>query len=224
MSLIFNWLFDQYKGVATHWIVLEVIGVIFGLLSVFFAKKRNIWVYPTGIVSTVIFVYLLWEFRLFGDMMINGYYTVMSVYGWVLWAQNSQDQVHVEVSVMNSKDWLISLRLALFSLVLVTTVYFFKPYINNSFSMEGVSLGFEFFSLLDGVDIITTAIFLVGMWLMAQRKIENWIFWIVGDLISVPLYYYKGLKFTSLQYLIFTIIAYYGYREWREIYRKNKRI
>ncbi|CEN46281.1 Nicotinamide riboside transporter pnuC (fragment) [Capnocytophaga canimorsus] len=162
MSLIFNWLFDQYKGVATHWIVLEVIGVIFGLLSVFFAKKRNIWVYPTGIVSTVIFVYLLWEFRLFGDMMINGYYTVMSVYGWVLWAQNSQDQVHVEVSVMNSKDWVISLGLALFSLILVTTVYFFKPYINNSFSMEGVSLGFEFFSLLDGVDIITTAIFLVG--------------------------------------------------------------
>ena len=66
------------------------------------------------------------------------------------------------------------------------------------------------------VDTITTAIFFVGMWLMAKRKVENWIYWIVGDIISVPLYFYKGFTFTSFQYLIFTILAIYGYAAWKK--------
>jgi nicotinamide mononucleotide transporter len=73
------------------------------------------------------------------------------------------------------------------------------------------------------VDTLTTAIFFVGMWLMAKKKIENWIFWIIGDLISVPLYFYKGLVFSAFQYLIFTIIAVYGYKAWQKhINRPNK--
>ena len=216
MNHIFDWVFAQYQGVPTHLIYVEVFGVLFGLLSVLFSKKRNIWVYPTGIISTVLFVYLLWVGRLFGDMLINAYYTIMSMYGWVLWAKNSQDNVHVEIATMGAKDRKITLYLTLLSGLFVMLVYYFKPYINNDFSMEGIALGWGYFVWTDWVDAFTTAIFLVGMWLMAKRKIENWLFWIVGDVISIPLYTYKGFVVTALQYVIFTIIAILAYREWRK--------
>lgn len=223
MNLIFDWLFSQYQGVDTHIVALEIIGVIFGLLSVIFSKKRNILVYPTGIISTAIFVYLLWISRLLGDMLINMYYTIMSVYGWVLWSKNSND-MHVQISRTTRRDWLISLGLAIFSLVFVTVVYWFKPYINNDFSWEGISAGFEHFTWVDWTDICTTSIFLVGMWLMAKRKIENWIYWIIGDVISIPIYYHKKLIFTSVQYTVFTIIAIFAYIEWKKTLDRQQAI
>ena len=217
MNHIFEWIFSQYKDTPIHLLTIELLGVVFGLLSVLFSKKRNIWVYPTGIISTVLFVYLLWVGRLFGDMLINAYYTVMSVYGWVLWAKHSQDSVHVEISQMSASDTKNTLWLALLSWLFVMFVYYFKPYINNDFSMEGITLGLAHFIWTDWVDATTTAIFLVGMWLMARRKIENWLFWIVGDAISIPLYTYKGFLFTALQYTIFTLIAVLAYIEWKKI-------
>jgi nicotinamide mononucleotide transporter pnuC len=206
--------FNQYDGVPTHLVVLEIIGVIFGFLSVWYARKGNIWVYPTGIISTMLFVYLLWHYVLWGDMLINVYYTVMSIYGWVLWARNAQDNI-ITISRTTPADWKTATLLGAFSFLFVIGVYYLKPFIKNDFSMQGVTLGFHNFLPTEYVDVFTTAIFLVGMWLMAKRKIENWLFWIVGDLISIPLYYIKGMVFTSFQYLLFTIIAIMGYLEWR---------
>lgn len=207
-------MFNQYDGVPTHLVVLEIIGVIFGFLSVWYARKGNIWVYPTGIISTMLFVYLLWHYVLWGDMLINVYYTIMSIYGWVLWARNAQDNI-ITISRTTPTDWKTATLLGAFSFLFVIGVYYLKPFIKNDFSMQGVTLGFHNFLPTEYVDVFTTAIFLVGMWLMAKRKIENWIFWIVGDLISIPLYYIKGMVFTSFQYLLFTIIAIMGYLEWR---------
>lgn len=207
-------MFNQYDGVPTHLVVLEIIGVIFGFLSVWYAKKGNIWVYPTGIISTMLFVYLLWHYVLWGDMLINVYYTIMSIYGWVLWARNAQDNI-ITISRTTLADWKTATLLGAFSFLFVIGVYYLKPFIKNDFSMQGVTLGFHNFLPTEYVDVFTTAIFLVGMWLMAKRKIENWLFWIVGDLISIPLYYIKGMVFTSFQYLLFTIIAIMGYLEWR---------
>jgi len=206
--------FNQYDGVPTHLVVLEIIGVIFGFLSVWYARKGNIWVYPTGIISTMLFVYLLWHYVLWGDMLINVYYTIMSIYGWVLWARNAQDNI-ITISRTTPADWKTAALLGAFSFLFVIGVYYLKPFIKNDFSMQGVTLGFHNFLPTEYVDVFTTAIFLVGMWLMAKRKIENWLFWIVGDLISIPLYYIKGMVFTSFQYLLFTIIAIMGYLEWR---------
>ena len=222
MSHFFNWFFGQYAGVAPHLVVLEIIGVVFGFLSVWYAKKGHIWVYPTGIISTVLFVYLLWHYVLWGDMLINVYYTVMSIYGWVLWSKHAHNHL-ISISKTRGKDWVVAFFLGLFSLVFVTVVYYFKPYIRNNFSMRGVDLGFNHFLFTEYVDVFTTAIFLVGMWLMAKRKIENWLFWIVGDMISVPLYLKKGMLFTSFQYLLFTIIAIMGYIEWRK-HLRNERV
>lgn len=208
-------IFQQYQGMPALFVALEIVGVVFGIISVVCSKNRNIWVYPTGIVSTAIFVYLLWQFQLFGDMLINAYYTCMSIYGWVLWRRNRQDDVHVAVSRMGGRDLGVCALLAAASAVLVMLVYYFKPAINNGFSTAGVVLGFAGLTPADWTDIFTTSVFLVAMWLMARRKIEHWLFWIIGDVVSVPLYYHKGLAFTALQYVLFTILAVMGHMEWK---------
>ena len=205
-----------YESYETYQIILEFTAAFFGLLSVYFSIKKNIWVYPTGIVSTALYVYILFKFGLLGDMMINFYYTVMSIYGWILWAKNAEDHVHVEVSHATKKEWMVSAGLFLVSLLLVTVVYYYKPFIDNQFSTENVNFGLYHLDWANWLDIFTTAIFLVGMWLMAKRKIENWIFWIIGDLICIPMMLYKGLGITSVQYLVFTVMAVIGYLEWKK--------
>ena len=196
-----EFLFSQYKNYPTLDIVLEIVAIIFGLVSVLFAKKNNILVYPTGIISTLIFVYLLYKWELIGDMLINGYYTTMSIYGWYLWTLKKNDQEEYPISVMNKKELGLGIVIFIITVLFVILVYHFFD---------------KFTNWMAYVDTFTTGVFFVGMWLMAKRKIENWILWIIGDVISIPLYFYKGYTFTSLQYLIFTIIAIYAYKEWKK--------
>lgn len=206
----------QYSSYETYLIYFEVIAVIFGLLSVYFSIKQNIWVYPTGIISTVLFIYIMYVFGLLGDMLINVYYTVMSIYGWILWAKNAEDHIHVEVRKASYRDWQIGGILFVGSLIFVGAVYYFKPYIDNQFSMNGVKLGLYHLDWANYTDIITTSLFLVGMYFMAKRNIENWIFWIVADFICIPMMLYKGLGITAIQYIIFTVMAIIGYVEWKK--------
>lgn len=194
-------LFSQYKGYETIDIVLEIIAILFGLASVLLAKKNNILVYPTGIVSTIIFVYLLHKWGLVGDMLINGYYTTMSIYGWYIWTRKTDDKPEFPISRVTTKEIYYGIIIFLITIAFVVIVY---KYFN------------KFTHWTAYVDTFTTGIFFVGMWLMAKRKIENWILWIIGDIVSVPLYFYKGYTFTSIQYVIFTIIAIYAYLEWKK--------
>lgn len=219
---LYNLFIQPYESYETYQIVIEFVAMVFGLLSVFFSVRKNIWVYPTGIISTTLYVYILFNFGLLGDCMINVYYTVMSIYGWILWYKNSADSVHVNVSWAKKKEWLFSVFLFIFSVGLVTFIYYYKPFIDNHFSMNEVKLGLYHLDWANWMDVFTTSIFLVGMWLMAKRRIENWIFWIVGDLISIPMYIYKGLGITSAQYLVFTIMAVIGYAEWKKSYQQYK--
>lgn len=206
MNPIFDWLFSQYDGIPTHLVTLEIIAVIFGFLSVWFSKRENILVYPTGIISTAIFVYILWIYALLGDMLINAYYFSMSIYGWWLWTRKVDETHFIPITETNSEEKKWSALLFVSTLIVVFAVYrFFGK--------------FDFWTAW--VDILTTAIFFVGMWLMAKKKLENWIFWIVGDIISAPLYLYKGLVFSSFQYLLFTIIAIYGYQAWKKNLNKS---
>lgn len=206
MSPIFDFLFQQYDGYAIADIVLEVLGVLFGLTSVWYAKKNNIWVYPTGMISTAIFVYLLLKWSLLGDMLINGYFFVMSAYGWFCWTRKKEEVYVNRISTTVRKEYFTSAALFIGSLLFVYWIYVLFDKWNDWTAY---------------VDTFTTAIFFVGMWLMARRKIENWIFWIIGDFISIPLYFYKGLTLTSIQYIIFTAIAIYGYRSWKKILNKS---
>ena len=201
MNPIFDWFFAQYKDIPVYLVTLEIIAVIFGFLSVWYAKQDNILVYPTGIVSTAIFVYILAIYGLLGDMMINGYYFAMSIYGLYIWTRKVDETHYTPITKTTKKEQKASIFIFIATLICVFAVYeFFEKW--NSWTAY--------------VDTLTTAIFFVGMWLMAKKKLENWIYWIIGDIISVPLYLYKGLVFTSFQYLLFTIIAIYGYRAWKK--------
>ncbi|MBU2939008.1 nicotinamide riboside transporter PnuC [Lacinutrix sp. C3R15] len=206
MNHIFDFLFSQYSNYQTLDVVLEIVAVVFGFLSVWFSKKNNILVFPTGMISTCIFVYLLLKWELLGDMMINAYYFIMSVYGWYFWTRKVDATKETPISKTTLKEKKISVAIFLATIVFVFIVY--------------TSFG-KWNSWVAYVDTITTAIFFVGMWLMAKRKIENWIYWIIGDIISVPLYFYKGFTFTSFQYLGFTIIAILGYLAWKKSLSKN---
>lgn len=204
-----------YESYTNVQIALEALATVFGILSVYFSIKKNIWVFPTGIISTAIYVYILFNFGLLGDMLINFYYTIMSIYGWILWSKNSEDHIHVEVSHTTKKEWGFAIVLFIVSLFLVTLVYYFKPVIDNQFSFNNVDLGLYHLDWANYLDIFVTSAFLVGMWLMAKRRVENWIFWIIGDIICVPMMLYKGLGITSVQYLVFTVMAILGYQNWK---------
>jgi nicotinamide mononucleotide transporter len=199
-------LFAQYKGYSFFFITLEITAVVFGIISVLFARKNNILVYPTGLISTLIFIYILYNFKLYGEFIINIYYSVMSILGWYLWSRRNNCQEEFPISIMNSKEYKISSLIFTATLLFIALVYHFFD---------------KFTDLTAYVDAFTTALFFVGMWLMAKRKIENWIVWIIADIISVPLYFYKGLTFSSLQFIVFTIIAILGYKEWKIFLQKK---
>ena len=203
---MFDFLFAQYSEYPTHQIFLKITAVFFGLLSVWYAKKNNILVFPTGLISTAIYVYLLWKWGLLGDMTINIYYVIMSVYGWYHWSRKKNEVVAFPISTTTKKEQLWAWSLFFASMIFVVFIY-------NYFD--------KFTSWTAYVDTLTTGIFFAAMWLMAKRKLENWILWIIGDIISIPLYFYKGYTFTSIQYIIFTIIAVYGYLEWNKIKHKK---
>jgi nicotinamide mononucleotide transporter len=210
-----------YESYTYLQILLEASGTFFGILSVYFSIRKNIWVYPTGIISTIIYVYLLFIAGLLGDCMINVYYTIMSIYGWILWNKSSDDNIHVEVSWATKKEYIISALLFVFSVILVLAIYYYKPLLDNQLIYENVQYGFDHLDWANWMDVFTTSVFLVGMWLMAKRRIDNWIFWILGDLISIPMYIYKGYGITSVQYLVFTIMATIGYIQWNKNFKHN---
>ena len=218
MSNFITNLFAQYQEYSTTLMVLELIAALFGLISVLLVKRGKLIAYPVGLISTSLYVYLLWEWQLFGDMLINAYYTIMSIYGWLNWSKNTQNHI-ATIETTTAKEWGVASVITALTFVFVGVVYYFKPFINNGFSFENITLGMAHFTLMDYTDMLTTGLFLVAMWLMAKRKIEHWLVWIVADAISVPLYFYKGMLFTSVQYLLFTIIAIVAYFAWQKLYR-----
>lgn len=201
MSPIFDWFFAQYQNVPTHIVILEITGVVFGLLSAWFSKQDNILIYPTGILSTAIFVYILAIYGLLGDMIINGYYFLMSIYGWYIWTRKVDAAHYTPITKTNLREKNICVFIFAATLLFIFVVYkIFDKW--NSWTAY--------------VDTLTTALFFVAMWLLARKKLENWLFLLVGNIISIPLYFYKGLIFTSFQFLLFVIISIYGYRAWKK--------
>jgi nicotinamide mononucleotide transporter len=188
----------------------EFIAVVFGLLSVWYAKQEKILVYPTGIISVVIYVFLCYNVKLYADAGINLFYFVMSVYGWYNWAIK-KDQPVLHISECSRKDWMFSAVLFILSLVVI--VVLLKIFKKNDP---------EYWStLVPYIDTFVTSVFIVGMWMMARKKIENWILWIIGDVISIPLFIYKGLAFTGFQFLVFLVLAVMGFISWRKTLKKR---
>ena len=202
MQGIIEFLFGQYSEYTLTHTLLELFAVTMNILSVIYAKRNSILVYPTGLIGTGIFVYILYNFSLLGDMIINFYFVLMSIYGWYYWAQKKDGETLNKVSRTSIKEYYFILILGITSLLSIYLVYNFYD---------------KWDSWTAYVDTITTAIFFIAMYLMARRKVESWIFWIIGDIITIPLYFYKGLTISSIQYLIFLILAILGYISWKNI-------
>ena len=206
MSPIFDFFLDAYKGKPAYIIALEAVVFFAGILSVWFAKKENIWVYPTGLVATLITFYLFLKDGLLGDMMMNFYWSVMSVYGWWNWSRKKGERKLVQISRTNNQEKWIGVLLLVVTMAFNYGVYRF--------------FGYEILTS-NYIDIFTSGLFFTAMWYMALKKLENWTLWIIADIITVPLYAYRGWGMLSLQYGIFTILAIQAYVAWKESLGKN---
>lgn len=197
---------DPYKDASVTRIVLEFLVFVCGIASVIYARKENILVYPTGLVATVISTYLLWIAGYLGDMMINLYFSVMSIYGWWNWSRKRKNQNNLPITRTNFKEKIIGIALFFATIIVVFAIYRFFDY---EIKKENY------------LDIVASGIFFTGMWYMAHKKIENWTLWIIGDIIVTPIYAYRGLGMLSLQYLIFTVLAILAYLKWRRILQQK---
>jgi len=199
---------EAYKNTPWIVIILEAITFVFGIASVYYAKQENILVYPTGLIATTITVYLLYRAGYFGDMVINIYYSVMSIYGWYKWSIKKESTNAVAISRTNRFEKLTGFGMFLLTIIVIFAVY-------KAFGYEIKTENY--------LDIFTSGLFFTAMWYMAFKKIENWTLWIIGDLIAVPIYAYRGLGILSLEYVVFTILAILAYIEWRKILSNSPR-
>ncbi len=201
MVELYDFFLEAYSTYSKLDIGLEFLAFSFGIISVIYAKKENILVYPTGIICTVITVYLLYKAQYFGDMMMNIYYSLMSIYGWWNWSRIENDKYLLKITRFSKNDLGLTVFLFLLTVTITYAVY--------TFNLTEIKIP-------NYIDIFTSGIFFTAMWLMANKKLESWVFWIIGDVITVPLYAYRGLGMLSLQYIIFTILAIQGYIEWKK--------
>jgi nicotinamide mononucleotide transporter len=185
----------------TKW--LEYIAVFTGIASVWFSRIENIWVYPIGLVSTIPYVYICVDNHLIGEASVNIYYSVLSIYGWILWAKKDQHKEHVlHITYSSKKEWLQQL---LFGGGLYILIFLALTYLKKYFYPGAIPWA----------DAFASATAYTGMWLMAKKKVESWYWWIATNIASVPLYFVKGLAFTSVFYFILFIMAFWGLAEWR---------
>lgn len=195
--------FQQFVAGMQQTSLAEFIAVIFGVLSVYFSRKENIWVYPTGLVNTIIYVYLSFKYHLIGEATVNFYYTIMSIYGWVLWAKRNEQQEHLlRISFSTSGEWVFQLS---FFATLYIIIFFALRYLKTAFYPGAIP----------AADAFASATAFTGMWLMARKKVESWWWWIATNMASVPLYFVKGLVFTAVFYVVLLVLAVAGLIEWR---------
>ncbi len=185
----------------TSW--LEYLAVFAGIASVWFSRLENIWVYPIGLISTIIYVYLSFQYHLIGEASVNIYYSVLSIYGWYLWnKKNSRQEKVLHITFSDKKEWLLHLS---FFAILYIIIYCCLIYLKTAFYPGVIPLG----------DAFASATAYTGMWLMARKKVESWVWWILTNIASVPLYFIKGLVFTSVFYFVLLIMAFFGLTEWK---------
>lgn len=184
---------------------IEAVAVIMGIVSVWYSRKENILVYPTGLINTTLYIYLSFKGHLLGEASVNLYYTIMSLYGWYLWTRKTEDKTNfvLQITRSNKKEWLQQL---LFFGVIYTIIYLLLTYAKTAFAPEAIPWA----------DAFASATAYTGMWLMAKKKVESWIWWILTNIASIPLYFIKGYAFTSVQFIVLLILAIAGWISWNQ--------
>ena len=202
MGEVYDFFLSSYTDYSRVDILLEFLAFWFGIISVVFAKKQNILVYPTGIICTIITMYLMYKVSLLGHILVNLLYTIISFFGWWNWSRRENNDLVVKVSKFTYNDLTKSLLIFFF---IVFVAYFAHDFFATNFEGQ-----------IKELDILTSGIFVTAMWLMANKKLENWILWIIGNVITIPLYLSSDKIILSIQYVIFTILAVQAYIEWKK--------
>ena len=198
-----------YNGLLqTTW--LELIAVIAGIASVWYSRKESILVYPVGLINTTIYIYLSFKGHLLGEASVNLYYTLMSLWGWYLWTRvdPNKHNIILQITKSNMRDWFHQI---LFFLAFYLSLYFSLTYLKKDFAPEAIPWA----------DALASAAAYTGMWLMARKKVESWIWWIITNIASIPLYFIKGYTFTSVQFLILLVLAVAGLKSWNDKAKNN---
>lgn len=186
----------------TGWI--EYIAVFAGILSVWYSRKENILVYPVGLINTIFYIYLSFKGHLLGEVGVNLYYTIMSIYGWVMWRKTDQSKLPVlHITKATGKEWLIHLT---FFTAFYFAIFFSLTELKKEFAPGAIPWA----------DALASASAFTGMWLMTKKKVESWIWWIITNIASIPLYFVKGYVFTSVYYVVLLILAIAGLIEWNK--------
>lgn len=197
LQSIFIWATDHY---------IEVLGTVFGLLYILLSIKQNVWCWPTGLLSSVFYIVVFFSAKFYADMSLQFYYVFISIYGWYHWVSggNKNQNKTLEVTQTSIKLGIILFiinagLLGLISFILVNYTDSEIPY----------------------WDAFTTAASIVATWMLAQKKIEHWIIWIIVDIVSLGLYLYKGLYATVVLFAVYTILAFIGYIQWKKDLKKK---
>lgn len=195
---MFTWLSANY---------IEVLGVSFSILYLFFSIRQNILLWPMGIISALLYMVVFYQSKFYADMGLNGFYFFISIYGWILWRQTDKDPGK-ELSVTR-----IHLRLAGFLLVI------------TAFSFIGIGVILDKFtdSPIPYWDAFTTAVSFTATWMLARKILEHWILWIIVDFVSMGLYLYRGLYPTLILFAIYSTMGVIGYLEWKKTYLREAR-
>lgn len=195
-------IWQQFISGLQNTTMLEYAAVFAGIASVWYSRKEDILVYPVGLINTIIYIYISIKGHLLGEASVNFYYTVMSIYGWVLWAKrNEQKQKVLAISSSTGTEWVIQL---FFFTGVYAIIYAALSYLKQNFAPGAIPWA----------DALASAAAFTGMWLMTRKKIESWYWWMLTNITSIPLYFVKHYVFTSVYYVILLIMAVYGWKEW----------
>lgn len=195
--------FNQFISGLKATTIPEYIAVLAGIVSVWYSRKENILVYPTGLLNTIIYIWLSFQYHLLGEATVNFYYTIMNIYGWYLWTRKDERrQTIVQVRFSSAKEWLGQLSFFTFFYL---SIFFALRYLKQAFAPGAIPWA----------DALASASAFTGMWLMARKKVESWYWWIITNICGMPLYFVKGLVFTSVYYFVLMVLAIGGLIEWR---------
>lgn len=205
----FSEIYQQFISGMQQTGALEYIAVVSGIVSVWFSRKENIWVYPTGLINTTFYIYLSFKGSLFGEATVNLYYTIMSIYGWYLWTRKNQQHEHVvHITWSNKREWLQEIS---FFAGFYIIIFGALTYLKRDFAPGAIPWA----------DALASASAFTGMWLMARKKVTSWYWWIITNIASIPLYFVKDYVFTSVYYFVLLIMAVWGLIEWSKRANKN---
>jgi len=184
---------------------IEFVAVVAGIVSVWIGRKENILVYPIGLINTVFYIYISIKGHLLGEASVNLYYTIMSIYGWILWSKKDKQkqELLLHVTYSNRREWIQQI---LFFVLFYIAIFAALTWAKNAFAPEAIPWA----------DALASATAYTAMWLMTKKKVESWLWWFATNIASIPLYFIKGLVFSSVQYVILLVISVVGYIEWQK--------